>query len=59
VVRFEATMLADNVAIHRVAAKLAAGPLARRQLGSVAEMEIELAVPSDGPPAIIAACAGS
>jgi RimJ/RimL family protein N-acetyltransferase len=72
--RFRATMLADNVAIHRMAAKLAAGPLARRQLGSVSEMEIELAVAgepattssatppavtADAPPAIIAACAGS
>jgi RimJ/RimL family protein N-acetyltransferase len=72
--RFRATTLADNVAIHRVAAKLAAGRLARRQLGSVSEIEIELAVTgdpattssatpraatADGPPAIIAGCAGS
>jgi RimJ/RimL family protein N-acetyltransferase len=72
--RFRATMLADNVAIHRVSAKLAAGPLKRRQLGSVSEVEIELAAARDAAatpsaarapatrtasPAIIAACAGS
>ena len=72
--RFRATMLADNVAIQRVTAKLAAGPLKRRQLGSLSEVEIELAVardwagvasaspqPANGHPAraIIAACAGS
>jgi RimJ/RimL family protein N-acetyltransferase len=72
--RFRATMLADNVAIHRVTAKLAAGPLKRRQLGSLSEVEIELAVAGDAAtlpppapqavtghaaPAIIAACAGS
>jgi RimJ/RimL family protein N-acetyltransferase len=71
--RFRATMLADNIAIQRVAANLAAGPLQRRQRGSLSEVEIEL-TPSDaatstpsarrtgsgGPaPAIIAACAGS
>jgi RimJ/RimL family protein N-acetyltransferase len=72
--RFRATMLADNLAIHRVTSKLAAGPLKRRQLGSLSELEIELAVardwagvapaspqPANGHPAraIIAACAGS
>ena len=73
--RFRATMLADNIAIQRVTANLAAGPLKRRQLGSLSEVEIELAVaneataaaPSparrtgrdDAAPAIIAACAGS
>jgi RimJ/RimL family protein N-acetyltransferase len=71
--RFRATMLADNIAIQRVTANLAAGPLKRRQHGSLSEVEIEL-TPSDaatstpsarrtgsaGPaPAIIAACAGS
>ena len=40
--RFRATMLADNIAIQRVTAKLAAGPLKRRQLGSLSEVEIEL-----------------
>ena len=72
--RFRATMLADNVAIQRVTAKLAAGPLKRRLLGSLSEVEIELAAARDsaGIPcasrptangraahAIIAACAGS
>jgi RimJ/RimL family protein N-acetyltransferase len=74
VTRFRATMLADNLAIHRVTAKLAAGPVKRRRLGSISEVEIELAVArecagvaSASPPqangrparAIIAACAGS
>jgi RimJ/RimL family protein N-acetyltransferase len=45
--RFRATMLADNVAIHRVSAKLAAGPFKRRVLGSLSEVEIELAVAGD------------
>jgi GNAT superfamily N-acetyltransferase len=68
--RFRATMLADNVAIQRVTANLAAGPLTRRQLGSLSEVEIELAMAPDTAtacetvtetpsPAIIAACAGS
>ena len=65
--RFRATMLADNLAIHRVSAKLAAGPLKYRRLGTISEVEIELAVapasgrPADGRPAraIIGACAGS
>jgi RimJ/RimL family protein N-acetyltransferase len=72
--RFRATMLADNVAIHRVTAKCAAGPLKSRQLGSVSEVEIELAaareaagspstprsmVAGRAAPAIIATCAGS
>jgi RimJ/RimL family protein N-acetyltransferase len=71
--RFRATMLADNVAIRRVTEKLAAGPLKRRTMGSVSEVEIELAAAgreadtarlraaSDDrrrAPAIIAACAG-
>jgi RimJ/RimL family protein N-acetyltransferase len=72
--RFRATMLADNIAIQRVTANLAAGPLKRRQLDSLTEVEIELAVAGDAAtspspgrttgtgraaPAIIAACAGS
>ena len=72
--RFRAATLADNVAIHRVTAKLAAGPPKHHQLGSISEVEIELAVArnsagvaSASPPgtngrparAIIAACAGS
>jgi RimJ/RimL family protein N-acetyltransferase len=72
--RFRATMLADNVAIQRVTARLAAGPVKRHQLGSISEVEIELAVAQESAgvasvspsrsngrpaPAIIAACAGS
>jgi RimJ/RimL family protein N-acetyltransferase len=73
--RFRATMLADNIAIQRVTANLAAGPLKRRLNGSLSEVEIDLelggdartAIPSaarrtgpgDSAPAIIAACAGS
>lgn len=72
--RFRATMLVDNVAIHRVAEKLAAGPVRRWTSGSVAEIELELAAAqpaavlpfpprpvadADGTtPAIIGACAG-
>ena len=73
--RFRATMLADNIAIQRVSSNLAAGPLKRREHGSLSEVEIEL-TPNDDPatptpsaprrsgprdpaPAIIAACAGS
>lgn len=69
--RFRASMLADNLAMHRLTAKLAAGPVGRRQLGSLSEVEIELGAPRDtatirrgapeagAAPAIIAACAGS
>ncbi len=45
--RFRATMLADNIAIQRVSANVAAGPLKRRQVGSVSEVEIELAAAGD------------
>jgi RimJ/RimL family protein N-acetyltransferase len=71
--RFRATMLADNIAIQRVTANLAAGPFEQRQRGSLSEVEIELTPsdaatatpsarrtgPGDPAPAIIAACAGS
>jgi RimJ/RimL family protein N-acetyltransferase len=73
--RFRATMLADNIAIQRVTANLAARPLKRRPRGSLSEVEIELTPnddaatttpsaarrpgPRDPAPAIIAACAGS
>jgi RimJ/RimL family protein N-acetyltransferase len=71
--RFRATMFADNIAIQRLTANVAAGPLKQRQRGSLSEVEIELtpnddaATPSasrrpdprDPAPAIIAACAGS
>jgi RimJ/RimL family protein N-acetyltransferase len=72
--RFRATMLADNIAIQRVTANLAAGPFKQRQRGSLSEVEIELTpsdaatatpsaarrtAPRDPAAAIIAACAGS
>jgi RimJ/RimL family protein N-acetyltransferase len=40
--RFRATMLSDNVAIHRLLTGLAAGPVERRRLGGLSEMEFEL-----------------
>jgi acetyltransferase len=43
VTRFRATMLADNLAIHRVVAGLADGPVRREQLGSISEVEFDLA----------------
>ena len=42
VTRFRATMLADNVGIHRLLEGLAAGPIERRRLGGLSEMEIPL-----------------
>ncbi|HET9123345.1 MAG TPA: GNAT family N-acetyltransferase [Solirubrobacteraceae bacterium] len=47
--RFRATMLADNLAIHRLFESLAAGPVDRRRLGEISEMEFPL--PLDGPAA--------
>jgi RimJ/RimL family protein N-acetyltransferase len=52
--RFRATMLADNIAIQRVTANLAAGPLKQRQLGSVSEVEIELTPGGDAATATAA-----
>lgn len=40
--RFRATMLADNVAVHRLFESLAAGPADRRRLGEISEMEFPL-----------------
>ncbi len=61
--RFQATMLADNVAIQRLSERFAAGPLRRRRHGNTFEVEFELPTRSPvGPPAgpaIIAGCAGS
>ncbi len=71
--RFRATMLADNLAVHRLLVALAAGPARRTGAGAIAELEIDLpegdaenvvALPrraadaERGAPAIIAACAG-
>jgi RimJ/RimL family protein N-acetyltransferase len=53
VTRFQATMLTDNIAIQRVTANLAAGPLNRRQLGSLSEVEIELVVGGDAAAAAL------
>ena len=40
--RFRATMLADNPAIHRLLENLAAGPVQRRRIGGLSEMEFPL-----------------
>jgi RimJ/RimL family protein N-acetyltransferase len=42
VCRFRATMLADNLAVHRLFESLAAGPVHRRRLGEISEMEFPL-----------------
>ena len=65
VTRFEATMLADNVAIQRLSERFAAGPLRRLRRGNTFEVRFDL--PSRGiepahsakARAMIAACAGS
>ena len=57
--RFEATMLADNVAIHRLSERFAAGPLRRLRRGNTFEVEFDLPIRSTDPPAMIAGCAGS
>jgi protein lysine acetyltransferase len=56
--RFEATMLADNIAIQRLAERFAVGPLRRERRGNTFEVEFELPIRSPVN-AIIAACAGS
>ena len=40
--RFRATMLSDNLAIHRLLEGLADGPVERRRLGGLSEMEFAL-----------------
>jgi RimJ/RimL family protein N-acetyltransferase len=40
--RFRATMLADNLGIQRLLENLAAGPVERRRLGGLSEMEVPL-----------------
>jgi acetyltransferase len=57
--RFQAMMLADNVAIHRLAERFAAGPLHRLRRGNTLEVEFDLPTRSADAPAIIAGCAGS
>jgi RimJ/RimL family protein N-acetyltransferase len=57
--RFEATMLADNVAIQRLAERFAAGPLRRRRRGNTFEVRFDLPTRQPVADAIIAGCAGS
>jgi RimJ/RimL family protein N-acetyltransferase len=53
--RFRATMLADNVAVHRLFESLSAGPTDRRRVGELSEMEFPLpAVGAGDPPALAA-----
>ena len=68
VTRFEATMLADNVAIQRLSERFAAGPLRRRRRGNTFEVSFDLPTRAPAgpraaeiapPPAMIAGCAGS
>jgi RimJ/RimL family protein N-acetyltransferase len=49
--RFRATMLADNLAIHHVVARLAHGPVQRQQLGSISEVDFALAAAHARKPA--------
>ena len=56
--RFQATMLADNIAIQRLAERFAAGPLRRVRTGNTFEVEFELPLRSPVT-AMIAGCAGS
>jgi RimJ/RimL family protein N-acetyltransferase len=57
--RFEATMLADNVAIQRLSERFAGGPLRRRRTGNTFEVRFELPTRRPVADAIIAGCAGS
>ena len=64
VARFQATMLADNLAILRLSERFADGPLRRLRRGNTFEVEFDLptrtgAVSPAGAPAMIAGCAGS
>ncbi|HEX3977021.1 MAG TPA: GNAT family N-acetyltransferase [Solirubrobacteraceae bacterium] len=50
--RFQATMLADNLAIHRLSERFAAGPLRRLRRGNTFEVEFDLPTRSPvAPPA--------
>jgi acetyltransferase len=57
--RFQASMLADNVRIHRLSERFAAGPLRRLRRGNTFEVEFDLPTRSPETPAMIAGCAGS
>ena len=50
-------MLADNLAVHRLFESLSDGPVDRRRLGEISEMEFPLpgAGPAAGDPATLAA----
>jgi RimJ/RimL family protein N-acetyltransferase len=50
--RFRAMMLADNLAVHRLFESLSDGPVDRRRLGEISEMEFPL--PGAGPAALAA-----
>jgi len=58
--RFRATMLADNLPVHRLFESLAAGPVDRRRVGEISEMEFPLPEggrapgAADGPAALAA-----
>jgi RimJ/RimL family protein N-acetyltransferase len=57
--RFQATMLADNVAIRRLSERFAVGPIRRLRKGNTFEVEFSLPTRLPDAPAIIAGCAGS
>jgi acetyltransferase len=57
--RFQATMLADNLAIQRLSERFAAGPIHRLRKGNTYEVEFALPTRASGVPAMIAGCAGS
>jgi RimJ/RimL family protein N-acetyltransferase len=58
VCRFQASMLADNVAIRRLSERFAAGPLRHLRRENTFEIEFDLPTPSPVA-AMIAGCAGS
>lgn len=53
--RFRATMLADNLPVQRLAASIADGPVRRQQLGSLLEVELDLAAARESAPSRAAA----
>ncbi|MFL5862150.1 MAG: GNAT family N-acetyltransferase [Solirubrobacteraceae bacterium] len=57
--RFQATMLAENLAIQRLSEQLAAGPMHRVRAGATLEVEFALPTRVSDVPAMIAGCAGS
>ncbi len=68
ITHFRATALADNLAVHRLLQRVALGQLRERRMGSLSEIELELAAdgeahsgdaPALAGPAMIAGCAGS